>query len=140
MARDFAKRFYDSKAWKDLARLIREKKHFICDKCGKPGATQVHHIIELTPDNINNPSVSLNPRNLQLLCHECHNAIHGRFREAGGRSYTYDSTGHVVAVGVPGKSGKRRTLPPRGEIFRRTATDPLPTLACDTGCFRKGCG
>ncbi|WP_270441352.1 HNH endonuclease [Acidaminococcus provencensis] len=112
MAREFSKRFYNSKAWNDLAKLIREQRHYICDRCGKPGATQVHHIIELTPDNINDPSVSLNPRNLQLLCHECHNAIHGRFREAGGRSYTYDSTGHVVAVGVPGKSGKRRTIPP----------------------------
>lgn len=101
MAREFSKRFYNSKAWNDLARLIREQRHYICDRCGKPGATQVHHIIELTPDNINDPNVSLNPRNLQLLCHDCHNAIHGRFKEAGGRSYTYDSTGHVVAVGMP---------------------------------------
>lgn len=99
MARDFSKRFYDSKAWKDLARLIREKKHFICDKCGRPGAHQVHHIIELTPDNINNPSISLNPRNLMLLCNDCHNRLHHRFEQgASSRTYSYDSEGHVVAV------------------------------------------
>lgn len=99
MAKSFSKRFYASKAWNDLARLIREQKHFICDKCGKPGATQVHHIIELTPDNITNPSISLNPRNLMLLCSECHNKVHHRFEQsAGSRAYTYDSTGHVVRV------------------------------------------
>ncbi len=99
MAKSFSKRFYASKAWNDLARLIREKKHFICDKCGKPGATQVHHIIELTPDNISNPSISLNPRNLMLLCSDCHNKAHHRFEQsAGSRAYTYDSTGHVVRV------------------------------------------
>ncbi|WP_329757492.1 HNH endonuclease [Acidaminococcus intestini] len=99
MARDFSKRFYDSKSWKDLARLSREKKHFICDKCGRPGATQVHHIIELTPDNINNPSISLNPRNLMLLCNDCHNRMHHRFEQgASSRTYSYDSEGHVVAV------------------------------------------
>ncbi len=99
MARDFSKRFYDSKAWKDLARLIREKKHFVCDKCGRPGAHQVHHIIELTPDNINNPSISLNPRNLMLLCNDCHNRLHHRFEQgSSSRTYSYDSEGHVVAV------------------------------------------
>lgn len=59
----------------------------------------MHHIIELTPDNINNPNVSLNPRNLMLLCNDCHNRMHHRFGQgAGSRTYSYDSSGHVVAV------------------------------------------
>ena len=52
----------------------------------------MHHIIELTPDNINNPSISLNPRNLMLLCNDCHNKLHHRFEQgASSRSYSYDS-------------------------------------------------
>ena len=59
----------------------------------------MHHIIELTPDNINNPSISLNPRNLMLLCNDCHNRLHHRFEQgACSRTYSYDSVGHVVAV------------------------------------------
>lgn len=59
----------------------------------------MHHIIELTPDNINNPSISLNPRNLMLLCNDCHNRLHHRFEQgASSRTYRYDSEGHVVAV------------------------------------------
>lgn len=59
----------------------------------------MHHIIELTPDNINNPSISLNPRNLMLLCNDCHNKLHHRFEQgARSRTYSYDSEGHVVAV------------------------------------------
>ena len=38
----------------------------------------VHHKIELTPDNINDPDISLNHRRLMYLCHNCHNKIHGR--------------------------------------------------------------
>ena len=43
----------------------------------------MHHIIHLTPDNINNPEVTVNPNNLISLCGECHKAIHKRDKVAG---------------------------------------------------------
>ena len=73
MALDYAKPFYNSKKWKKLRKYICESRHYTCEECGDYG-DQVHHIIEITPDNINDPSITLNEDNLQLLCEECHNA------------------------------------------------------------------
>lgn len=39
----------------------------------------VHHIIELNEFNINDPSVTLNFKNLQFVCKKCHDKHHGVF-------------------------------------------------------------
>ena len=39
-------------------------------------AKEVHHIEELTPENIYRPEISLNFDNLVALCKECHKARH----------------------------------------------------------------
>ena len=72
MALDYAKQFYNSKAWRDLSQIIRETHHHICSECGDFG-NEVHHIKEITPKNINDHDITLNEANLQLLCTECHN-------------------------------------------------------------------
>lgn len=38
-----------------------------------------HHKIELTEDNIDNVDISLNPNNIEIICHDCHNNEHRRF-------------------------------------------------------------
>lgn len=73
MALDYSKPFYNSKKWKELRLYVCESRHWTCEECGEFG-DQVHHIIEITPDNINDPNITLNEDNLQLLCEECHNA------------------------------------------------------------------
>ena len=74
MAKAWAKAFYDSRAWK----LTRKQKlvscGYVCEMCGGH-ATEVHHEIELTADNINDPTVTLNVRLLHALCGDCHKAI-----------------------------------------------------------------
>ena len=72
MALDYSKSFYNSTAWKKLRLYICESRFWTCEECGEYG-DQVHHIIEITPENINNPNITLNEENLQLLCEECHN-------------------------------------------------------------------
>lgn len=72
MAKEYSKKFYNSNAWKKLSEYIRVTRHYTCEECGGYGS-QVHHIIEITPDNINDASITLNESNLQLLCEECHN-------------------------------------------------------------------
>lgn len=63
-----------------------------CDAKGKLNfAEEVHHIIELTPENINDPEIALNPDNLVSLCRECHRARHG----ARKWRYLVDEQGHV---------------------------------------------
>ena len=70
MKERFAYRFYISDEWR-RCRAAYLAKEPLCERCGKP-ATQVHHKERLTPDNIHDPSVSLNPDNLEALCMDCH--------------------------------------------------------------------
>lgn len=69
---------------------------YICQDCRKAGkvkaAEEVHHIIELTPDNINDPAITLALDNLISLCRKCHGARHGTPYE---RRYTVDAAGRV---------------------------------------------
>ena len=69
MALDYSKSFYNSSAWKKLRLYVCESRMWTCEECGDYG-DQVHHIIPITPENIDNPDVTLNERNLQLLCEE----------------------------------------------------------------------
>ena len=59
-----------------------------------------HHIVELTDDNVNDAEIALNPANLLLVRHRCHNRIHGRFGGAGCRKV-------FLVWGSPG-AGKSR--------------------------------
>ena len=87
------RRFYRSDSWK-IARAIKiASAAGICEMCGKPGK-EVHHIVHLTPENVTYPNVSLNQDNLMLLCTECHNKVHGRFKTTS--NYEFDSDGNMV--------------------------------------------
>lgn len=67
---------------------------FTCRDCGGR-ATEVHHIVELTPDNINDTRIALGLDNLQALCWKCHDK---RTKGCGDvdAGYTFDSSGQVV--------------------------------------------
>ena len=80
--------FYSSKAWRTLVdglKLERVNKDgdLICEYCGKPVLRAYdcigHHKIELTAENVNDVTISLNPANVELIHFKCHNEIHGRF-------------------------------------------------------------
>ena len=99
MAKDYSKKFYNSSAWKRLSEYIRVSRHFTCEECGEYG-TQVHHIEEITPENINDASITLNENNLQLLCEECHNKK--RKKEADvNNGLKFDSNGDLISVDTP---------------------------------------
>lgn len=52
----------------------------LCERCLKQGimkpAEIVHHKTELTPENINNPNITLSFDNLEAVCRDCHAIIH----------------------------------------------------------------
>lgn len=73
MAKDWAKPFYRSRLWRIMRARILRRDLFTCEVCGAR-ATEVHHEIELTPENIGDPSIALNPNLLHSLCHDCHTA------------------------------------------------------------------
>lgn len=99
MAKEFARAFYKSKAWlkcRDgyIAERIR-KDGGTCEVCGKEPGYILHHKITLTPDNINNPEISLNWDNLKWECKPCHDAEegHGVLNKTAGLLVVFDETG-----------------------------------------------
>jgi len=92
---DFAKGFYNSPAWKKLRREYAKSKGRLCERCLSKGMFRpgeiVHHKIPITPENVSNPDITLNPDNLQLLCRDCHAAVH-----KPGKRYKVDELGRVI--------------------------------------------
>lgn len=82
MAKEFSKDFYKTKAWKKCRDSYMQSRRGLCEICLNKGlfvrAEIVHHIEELTPDNINNPIISLSFDNLKAVCRECHAELHGK--------------------------------------------------------------
>lgn len=76
MAKDFAKKFYQSPNWINTRNYIMSKYNYICQKCKERPAEIVHHIIWLNASNINNPEITLGEDNLTPVCRECHALIH----------------------------------------------------------------
>lgn len=83
-------KFYKSKAWKRARDYKRKLEHGICEECGKAG-WEVHHIIPLTDENVDDPEISLGLDNLMLLCTSCHN----KKREGEGENNFYQVRGDV---------------------------------------------
>ena len=85
-------RFYRSDAWK-LARSIKfASVSGLCEKCGAVGE-EVHHVIHLTPENVSDVSISIAQDNLELLCKDCHNKVHGRF----SKDVIFDADGNPIS-------------------------------------------
>ena len=114
MARDFAKVFYHSKEWLKVRKFVLMRDHYKCTRCNSP-AEEVHHIIRLSPENIWDTSITLNPSNLISLCKDCHFAEHKTEKEEGkcraqGRTYGdcregfhFDENGMLVPDGNQAK-------------------------------------
>lgn len=98
MAKDFAAGFYRSKAWQQCRNTYMESVKGLCEECLAKGifkpAEIVHHKMEITPDNIDDPKVTLNWDNLEAVCRECHAEKHG----ARVRRYRVDPSGKVTAL------------------------------------------
>ena len=54
MAKEWAKSFYQSKAWRRCRDAFFISKQGLCERCENPGKI-VHHKIYITPNNINDP-------------------------------------------------------------------------------------
>lgn len=101
MAKEYAKKFYKSKAWqKCRASFISSRVSVdgaMCQHCkNKPGYI-VDHIEEISPLNINDPTITLSHDNLQFLCLSCHNTKHfgngeGIIREG----LSFDKDGNII--------------------------------------------
>ena len=84
--------FYKSLAWQ-IARTVKiEATQGKCERCGAVGE-EVHHKIRLMVENVNDVYISLNQDNLELLCRDCHNDEHGRFKK---QKVMFDEDGNFI--------------------------------------------
>lgn len=94
--KDYAKKFYNSQAWKKCRKEYAASVGGLCERCLKNGLIKpgeiVHHKIYLSPENIDDPTVTLNFDNLKLLCRDCHALEH----EVTKKRYIVDDNGHVI--------------------------------------------
>ena len=93
---DYAREFYSSTAWKNTRTAYAKSVHNLCERCLRKGVYTpgeiVHHKIHITPDNILDPVITLNFKNLELVCRECHAEEHGQRK----RRYKIDELGRVI--------------------------------------------
>lgn len=96
------KSFYASERWQKFRIVIISERGLKCEYCGdlvaNVGDLTLHHMIELTPENVNDVNISLNPNNVLVVHHDCHNKIHNRFG--------YKPQKEVYIVYGPPMSGK----------------------------------
>ena len=97
MSKDYAKSFYNSQAWRDTQAAYMASQYYICERCGSV-ARIVHHIQYITPQNIQDPNITLSWDNLQALCIDCHNAEHMSSGGACAEGLRFNSKGELVPM------------------------------------------
>ena len=98
MAKNFSKKLYNSKDWRNIRQIVLNRDFYICQVCGEPNCNTVHHIVELTPVNINDIDITLNPENLITLCKQCHDEVHERNYRQEVKWYAFDADGNLIKV------------------------------------------
>jgi len=96
MGQSYAARFYNSQAWKRTQAAYMASQNFLCERCGNL-ARIVHHKKHITPQNIHDITVTLDWKNLEALCIDCHNAEH-MGGAVIGEGLRFDSDGNIVPV------------------------------------------
>ena len=127
--------FYHSQEWRTLTKTLRLERtndsgQIICEYCGKPIVKAYdcigHHKEELTEDNVNDYSISLNPENI-LLCHaSCHNRIHDKLGYSRRQVYL------VYGAPLAGKTTYVRESMSDGDLI----IDMDNIWQCISGCDR----
>ena len=103
MAREFSAKFYKTSVWRDCRNAYSAYRGHLCEECIRRGVLShgeiVHHKIELTPDNIDNPEITLNFNNLELLCRQCHAERHDKRTKC--RRFTIGPNGEIILYTPP---------------------------------------
>ena len=91
----FAQTFYKSRTWQETREAYAKSQGYLCENCLKKGLYNpgviVHHITELTPENITDPRITMSFDNLRLVCRKCHAEEH-----AHKRRYLIGLNGEII--------------------------------------------
>ena len=126
--------FYCRKDYLGLAQACKIKSGGVCAKCGGVfdiSELRPHHKVELTLDNIDDVNVTLNPDNIEVLCHDCHNAAHKRFGYAVGAKHVYLVYGSPCA----GKTTYVNSVATRNDLI--VDLDKIHRAICICGLYDK---
>lgn len=96
MAKEYAASFYKSKPWRAVRAAVLRRDLYTCNDCYNR-ATEVHHTIELNPDNINDPAIALNLDLLMSLCHDCHTKRTKSVTEIDN-NYYFNDDGQLIYI------------------------------------------
>ena len=101
--KEYAKRFYKSKAWQACRDGYMRSVGGLCERCYANGILTpgviVHHKIYITPDNINDPRITLDWNNLECVCRQCHEDEHKHgMHMRKPKRYIVGADGRVVAA------------------------------------------
>lgn len=107
--------FYASQEWVNFRLNLIIERGNRCERCkntiGKSKDIIGHHVIELTPENVQDKMISLNPNRVELVCFDCHNKIHKRFGYNGEKKVYL-----VYGPPLSGKTSLVREQMSRGDI------------------------
>lgn len=102
MAKEFAKSFYNSKRWKQCRDAYIAYRQSVdgglCESCHEVPGYIVHHKVELTPENINDPDIALGFNNLKYDCHICHQKENKKETAAGLVKYDFTEDGDLCVL------------------------------------------
>lgn len=112
--------FYKSKEWQNFIKVLKLERqnnegYTICEHCGKPIVKEYdcicHHKKELTDINVNDYKISLNPDNIALVHHKCHNYIHNKLGCASRSVYI------IYGPPLSGKSSYVKEVMQQGDLI-----------------------
>ena len=127
--------FYSSKAWEKFRQVVinerlNDKGFSVCEYCGKPIVKPydviLHHKEELTEENFRDSLISLNPENIMIVHHKCHNYIHNKL------SYRHRQVFIVWGSPLSGKSSYVDSVKVEGDLI----IDIDNIWQCVSGCDR----
>lgn len=127
--------FYRSKEWTNLLQVLKNERldsqgNILCEECGKPIVRAYdcigHHKIELTEENYTDANISLNPDNIALVHHRCHNRIHNKLAYSQRQVYV------VYGSPLSGKSSYVAEAMNEGDLI----IDLDNIWQCVSGCNR----
>ena len=109
MAKDWSKPFYNSRVWKAQRETVLKRDKYICTEPGcHRHAEEVHHIKELTEENVGDPKISLDMNNLRSLCGDCHKRITKQMKQKSSailEDIIFDENGYPIRANNPPGEG-----------------------------------
>ena len=102
MAHEYARPFYNSRAWQACRESYIAKRVSIdgglCEECQGRIGFIVHHKVMIDESNVNDSNITLNHDNLMYVCKQCHDRFENHFVKSNGTRirYEFDKNGQPI--------------------------------------------